>query len=393
VTARTTETPPEADLAIKDLPSDPAADTAHLNQLASTLRQEARQVLGFPGNLDFALDHLAPLLTVFFNNVGDPYSHDASNIGAKAHERAVLAYMAHLAGARPRDVYGYVAAASSEALLHGLTTARQLLPTACVYACDQAHYSVRRACELLRMPLVTVASRPEGTMDPADLRLKVLQRRWATDGAIVLATCGTTMRGAVDDIAALRAAAEPAGRVYVHVDAAGGGLVAAHTYPQPNWGFAHGADSLNISGHKILGMPVPAGISLVRRELLEERPGGEYIGAADRTLAWPRSGLAALLLWARLRSLGRTGMAALVGRCQEVAAYAVDRLENAGAHPDHVPGSLTVTFTRPPAWVVDKWHLACAGDIAHIVTAGHITYAAVNELATDLIAAQAGAAA
>jgi histidine decarboxylase len=140
-------------------------------------------------------------------------------------------------------------------------------------------------------------------------------------------------------------------------------------------------------------MPVPAGISLVRRELLEERPGGEYIGATDHTLACSRSGLTALLLWARLRSLGRTGMAALISRCQEVAAYAVDRLENAGARPDHVPGSLTVTFTRPSAWVVDKWHLACAGDIAHIVTVGHVTYAAVNELATDLTVAQVGAAA
>jgi hypothetical protein len=80
-------------------------------------------------------------------------------------------------------VNGYVAAGSSEALLHGLATARRMLPTACVYACDQAHYSVRRACELLRIPLVTVASTPEGTMDPADLRLQVLQRRWANDSS------------------------------------------------------------------------------------------------------------------------------------------------------------------------------------------------------------------
>jgi histidine decarboxylase len=384
---------PDPSLSIGDLPSDPAADTGHLHQLARTLRLEEHRVLGFPGNLDFALEELAPLLGVFFNNVGDPYSPDASNIGAKPHEVAVLDYFAGVAGALPSEVYGYVASSSSEALLHGLTTARQMLPAASVYAGDQAHYSVRRACELLRMEQVTVMSLPDGAMDTEDLRLQVMQRRRAGDGAIVVATCGTTMRGAVDDIVAIRTAAQAAGQVYVHVDAAGGGLVAAHTHPQPHWSFAHGADSLNISGHKVLGMPVPAGVSLVRRELLAERASAEYIGATDRTLACSRSGLASLLLWARLRSLGRSGMAALISRCQDVAAYAVDRLQQAGADPGRVPGSLTVTFARPPAWVVDKWHLACTGTLAHLVTVGHVTYAAVDGLAADLAAARLEAAA
>jgi histidine decarboxylase len=377
--------PLDADLAVGDLPADPRADAGRLHRLAGALRAEGPSVLGFPGNLDFALEDLAPLLNVLVNNVGDPYCPDASNIGAKAYEVAVLEYFAQLAGALPGEVYGYVASSSSEALLHGLATARRRLPRACVYASEEAHYSVRRACELLRMELVTVASLPDGRTDPEDLWLRLLQRR-GRQGAVVVATCGTTMRGAVDDVVALRAAAEAAGEVYVHVDAAGGGLVAAHTRPEPAWSFAHGADSLNISGHKVLGMPVPAGVSLVRRDLLPDTAGGEYIGASDRTLACSRSGLASLLLWARLRSLGRTGMAALIGRCQEVAAYAVDRLQQAGADPGRVPGSLTVTFTRPPAWVVSKWHLACAGPLAHLVTVGHVTYAAVDELAADLAA-------
>ena len=100
------------------------------------------------------------------------------------------------------------------------------------------------------------------------------------------------------------------------VDAAGGGLVAAHTRPEPNWSFAHDADSLNVSGHPVLGVPVPAaGVSLVRRALLPEAAGGECIAATDRTPACSCSDLACLLLWARLRSLGRAGVAALVGRC------------------------------------------------------------------------------
>ncbi|WP_327309728.1 pyridoxal-dependent decarboxylase (plasmid) [Streptomyces sp. NBC_01298] len=385
--------PLDAGLAIEDLPSDTAADVGRLHALASVMRDEREQVLGFPGNLDFSLEELAPLLGMLFNNVGDPDCRDASDIGAKLYELAVLEYVTRLAGALPSDVYGYVASSSSEALLHGLAAARRRMPDAPVYASDQAHYSIGRACELLRMELVTVASLPDGSMDAADLRLQVLLRRGTAGGAIVAATCGTTMRGAVDDIAALRGAAAAAGPVHVHVDAAAGGLVAAHTSPQPSWSFAHGADSLNISGHKILGLPVPAGISLTRRELMPQVMGGEYVGTADRTLACSRSGLASLLMWARLRSLGRSGMAALVMRCQDVAAYAVDRLEEAGVRPERVHGSLTVTFDRPPAWVVQKWHLACAGPIAHLVAVGHVTRAAVDELAADLAGARWEAAA
>lgn len=383
-------TAPDAGLAIGALPSDPAADADHLHKLAHTRRLEVQRVLGFPGNGAFDLQDLAPLLSVLFNNVGDPSHRDASDIGAKSHELAVLDYVCALAGADPADVFGYVASSSSEALLHALATARHVLPRARVYASDQAHYSVRRACALLRMELVTIRSRPEGTMDTEDLRV---QTSLSGGGAIVVAACGTTMRGAVDDITVLRAAAAEAGPVYVHVDAAGGGLIAAHTDPVPRWNFTHGADSLNISGHKMLGLPVPAGISLVRRALLAETDSGEYLATTDHTVACSRSGLAVLLLWARLRSLGSTGVAALVSRCQDVAAYAVDRLEEVGAGLARFPGSCTVTFDRPPAWVVDTWHLACAGSLAHIVTTGHVTRAAVDELAADLAAARRAVAA
>jgi len=77
-------------------------------------------------------------------------------------------------------------------------------------------------------------------------------------------------------------------------------------------------------------------------------------------------------------------VAAMVSRCQDVAAYAEDRFECVGARPERFPGSLTVTFERPPAWVVDKWRLTHAGNLAQIVTTGPLTYTAVNELAIDL---------
>ena len=384
--------PTIAELAIRALPWDPSE---HLHQAASRMRARQREMLGFPGNCNVDLSAYAPLLSVLFNNVGDPQAAGASNIGAKAYELAVLEYFAHVAGADPAQVFGYVASSSSEALLHGLYTARQALPDAVVYASDQAHYSVARACEVLRVEMVTVASRPDGSMDPQDLadqaalraRGRIYRRRV---GAIVVAACGSTMRGAVDDIRELRRAASVAGPVHLHVDAAGGALIAAHTDPAPRWSFADTADSMNISAHKVLGLPVPAGISLVRADLVTATEGGEYLATTDHTLACSRSGLAVLLLWARLQELGQSGVSAMIGRCQDVAAYAVERLAEAGVNPTRFPGSLTVCFDRPPAAVARRWHLACEGGLAHIVTTGHVTRAAIDEFAADLAAVGRG---
>ncbi|MFF3257013.1 pyridoxal-dependent decarboxylase [Actinacidiphila glaucinigra] len=383
--------PTIADLAIRALPWDPAE---HLNQAARRMRGRQSRTLGFPGNAKVDLSAYGSLLSVLFNNVGDPQSTDATNIGAKTYELALLEYFAHVAGAAPR-LFGYVASSSSEALLHRLYTARQALPDAVLYASDQAHYSVARACEVLRVEMVTVASRPDGSMDPQDLaeqaalraRGRIYRRRV---GAIVVAACGSTMRGAVDDIRELRRAAAVAGPVHLHVDAAGGALIAAHTDPAPRWSFADTADSMNISAHKVLGLPVPAGISLVRAELVTAADSGEYLATTDHTLACSRSGLAVLLLWARLQELGQTGVAAMIGRCQDVAAYAVERLAEAGVNPSRFPGSLTVCFDRPPAAVARRWHLACEGGLAHIVTTGHVTRAAIDELAADLAGAGRG---
>jgi len=58
------------------------------------MRGRQSRTLGFPGNANVDLSAYGSLLSVLFNNVGDPQSTDASNIGAKTYELAVLEYFA-----------------------------------------------------------------------------------------------------------------------------------------------------------------------------------------------------------------------------------------------------------------------------------------------------------
>ncbi|MFD7233573.1 pyridoxal-dependent decarboxylase [Streptomyces sp. NPDC059881] len=383
--------PVDPDLHIGQQPHDRESDTKSLLRWIEELRVEQPRVLGFPGALDFDYSALAPALAVFANNVGDPGVADASGVSAKNRERAVVRFFAETAEA-PEDVYGYLTTGGSEGIRYGLQAARERLPHAHVYISDQAHDAVRKEARTLGMKVCVVASGEDGSMDPDDLKVKVLVHRRLNPrggrgpGAIVLATIGTTMKGAYDDVTSLRLMASVAGQVYVHADAALDGLVAAHapSRPGPRWNFTHGAHSVSMSGHKVIGTPVPCGVLLIRSEFALEPAGAEYVKAADRTLGCSRSGLAALFLWSALRRLGHDGVRERIRAGLETAEYAVTQLEGVGVNPSRPADSLIVCLDRPDDRVVNRWHLACEGDRAHIVTVAHVGRPQIDALCADL---------
>lgn len=383
--------PVDRDLHIGQQPTDWETGRKSVLSWVVDLSAEQPHVLGFPGALDFDYSDMAPALAAFANNVGDPTSGDASGVGAKKFEQAVVRFFAETAEA-PEDVYGYLTTGGSEGIRYGLQAARERLPHAHIYVSDQAHYAVRKEARTLGMKVCVVASGEDGSMDPDDLKVKALVHRRLNPrggrgpGAIVLATIGTTMKGAYDDVTSLRLMASVAGQVYVHADAALGGLVAAHapSQPGPRWNFTHGAHSVSMSGHKVIGSPVPCGVLLIREEFALEPAQAEYVKATDRTLGCSRSGLAALFLWRALHALGHDGMRERIRAGLETAEYAVTQLDRVGVNPSRPADSLIVCFDRPADRVVNRWHLACEGERAHIVTVAHVGRPQIDALCADL---------
>lgn len=384
------------DDAIGEAPGDQGVTRARITELTEQAQKRTRSSLGYPGNLSTDFRDLAGLLATLHNNVGDPDPDPGTGTGTggagsgsgsgaggtKALEREVIAFFAELTDAPPGGVYGYVTSGGSEANEFGLYTARQVLPRAPVYTTGATHSSVRKAAHRLGMEIVLVAGRDDGTMDPAALRREAVRR---DGGAIVVATIGTTATGAYDDVTALRAAAEAAGPVFVHVDAALGGLLAPFLPQPPGWTFAGDlADSIAISGHKFLGVPVPCGVVLARQHLVSAARVEQYIGGLDRTLGCSRSGLAAALMWVALRDLGRDGLRRQVHQCLTVADYAHHRLASLGIGARRAPGSIIVTFDAPPEDVCAWWDLAVEGDTAHLVAMPHVTPEAIDGLYQSL---------
>ncbi len=293
-----------------------------------------------------------------------------------ASAREAVALLGLLVDGDPQTV-GRVAASPAASNAHALRAARIRLPHATLYHSAHAHPTIPALADRLTLPAVRVPCRADGSMDPAALARSCLR----DDGraAVVVATAGTPMTGAVDDVPALREAARLAGAVHVHVDGTSGGIVAAAAPGRPAFGLADGADSVALSGRRILGVPAPWGMALL----------GGTDAAAHRTecraAVDPGAEDTAVLLWEALSRLGLDGLVQRVGRCLETASYVQRRLAAVQRRPRRHPASVAVSFTRPPGWVCRKWGLALDGDRARIVATPRLTATAVDELTEDLL--------
>ncbi|WP_327289423.1 histidine decarboxylase [Streptomyces sp. NBC_01198] len=362
--------------------SDPADTRRQLAALVAALRaaeQHATEVLDdFPASHhgDYA-EMLATLTDLDSAGPDAPAAAADPAAGGRAvlgFERAVVDFCTDLALGDRRHTHGYVTGGGAEGLLVGLRAGRDALPGAPLYVSAAGHQAARCQAGRLGMDVVEVPYGRNGAMDPEALRLLAAER---PGGAVVLATiAGTAADGGDDDLAAIRAAARIAGPVHVHVDATHTGLLAPFS-PQPvAWDLRDGADSLSLSAHRLLGLPVPCGVVLV----------GTDRARAVRTHGSTPNPLAVALLWSALRDRGYDGLRALVHDCYDTARYAADHLTEAGYRTTRGAHGLTLRFPRPAAAVCTRWRLATDGPHARLTALPPLTRATVDALCRDLSA-------
>lgn len=361
------------------------ADHARLEALSLLLEKESSRFLGYPCNRVFDYSDLYRFLAFPINNVGDPYVPSNYHLQTHAFEREVLAIFQDLTRAPAGETWGYVTNGGTEGNHYGLFLARELHPDGIFYYSQDAHYSIGKVLRCLGVPSIMIRSRPDGSMDLDDLRETLRIHR--DSPPIVCATIGTTMKAAVDDIAGIRGlfADFALDRHYLHADAALGGMILPFLDDPPPWNFADGIDSIAISGHKMVGSPIPCGIVLAKKHDVERiAQSVEYIGTLDTTLSGSRNGHTPLFLWHAFRTVGVEGFRRIIPACLAMADYAIERLSEAGLSPWRHPHANTVVFDRPAAEVTGRWQLACQGSISHVITMPHVTREQIDELVRDI---------
>lgn len=364
------------------------ADLQRLDDLHERLREFSSRNVGYPTNQAFDYSELFRFLEFSINNVGDPFGGSNYRLNTMEFEREVMADFARFTRAPADEWWGYVTSGGTEGNMYGLYVARELFPDGICYFSEDTHYSVAKVLRLQHTRNIMIKSQADGQMDYADLRETLRIHRDVPP--IIFANIGTTMKGAVDDLTQIRAIMEDLaiGNAYIHADAALSGMILPFVdAPQP-WNFADGADSISISGHKMLGSPVPCGVVLARKAHVERIARSiEYIGALDTTIAGSRSAFSPLLLWHRLRTLGDAGLRSVVQTCLANAEYAVQQLAAHGIEAWRNPNSITVVFPKPPPSIMEKWIIAPRKGIGHMIVMPHVTTAIIDAFVTDFAAA------
>ena len=363
----------------------PQTEIQHrLDRLLDEVRAAGEQQAGYPTNQNFDYAALMPFLFHSLNNVGDPFH--ASNYKSNSHafEREVIHRFAELLRIDPEDAWGYVTSGGTEGNMYGLYLARELFPNAIFYFSEETHYSVLKNVRVLNARYIMIKRQENGEIDYDDLRDMVRVHRDVP--AVIMASVGTTMRGAVDDISRIRAILSDLAvtNSYIHADAALSGMILPFVDdPQP-FGFDAGVDSVSVSGHKLIGAPLPCGVVLTRRAHVE-RVGRviELVGVRDTTLSGSRSAMGPLMIWYALARYGDEGFRELVSGMLDTAEYAVGQFNERGIAAWRHRNSVTVVLPRPTDEVIRKWQMAPEGDIAHIITMPHVTREMIDEIVGD----------
>ena len=360
-----------------------------LNGLLRDFESLKPQQVGYPCNQNFDYSALLPFLSYCPNNVGDPF-HD-SNFRSNTHEieREVVGLFADMMHLSRDEAWGYVTSGGTEGNMYGLYIGREMFPDGVVYFSQDTHYSVVKILRVLKSRNIMIKSQDNGEIDYEDLYETIRINR--DSPVIFIANIGTTMKGAVDDVSRVREIIDDLAitNFYIHADAALSGMVLPFVdEPQP-YGFDAGFDSVAVSGHKMIGSPMPCGVALTRRDYVGRIARSiEYVGVLDTTLTGSRNAITPLMLWYAFEQHGLDGFRNIVGECISVAEYAVSRFNDSGIPAWRNRNSITVVFPKPSEEVIRAWQLAPYEDIAHLIAMPHVTREIIDRVVDDCLRSQ-----
>lgn len=308
------------------------------------------------------------------NNLGDPWRGGIYGVNTFEEERQLLTHLGKLFHLDTPS--GYVTSCGTEGNLAGIRAGLAKFPDAVVYASDKVHCSVPKACEMMRCPLETIIS--------VDHRISgmTLWNTIRTDvPAIIVLTAGTVMAGAIDHLD-ISKALDGVTPHYIHVDAALSGLTLPYLDGAPAFDFRLPIDSLSVSLHKQLGVPIPSGALLCREPL---KGSIDYGTSQGGTIGGSRCGLAPLLALHALEHYGEKYMRVRAHVCLQTATYAHKQLLRIGWPCERVSQwSQMVLLKKPSDEVCRKYSLASENGTAHVVCMPHVTEDLIDEFVSEL---------
>ncbi len=251
--------------------------------------------------------------------------------------------------------YGYATSGGTESNIQALRIAKKQknVPRPNVVVPESVHFSFEKACDMLCMEVRTVPLSKKYCMDTDAVLEKI-----DVNTVAMVGVAGTTEYGTVDPIRVLSEIARDE-EIFLHVDAAFGGLVLPFLSPPLPFDFAlPGVSSISVDPHKMGMSTIPAGCLLVRDasmlETLNIRT--PYLSVKQEfTLTGTRSGGAVAGALAVLDHLGMEGLQAIVEGCMKNTRRLIEGMETFGLPVVVKPDVNVATFVCnrvPEDWKV-----------------------------------------
>ncbi|MCB0355995.1 MAG: hypothetical protein KDD40_03255 [Bdellovibrionales bacterium] len=352
-------------------------------------RRPPHKMIGYHLNQN-RLDYLEEVLHAIgdirvVNNVGDPYLPNGyfQQHTLQQEQKLVLELLSNWGGSK-QNSWGYITTGGTEGNEAGLTAGIQKLAhgNPIVLFSDQAHYSVEKICKNANCPYLVVPSQDNGEFN-YNLLGEILSSIKGT--VVLLATLGTTMKGASDQLEVLHLKLQQASITrndyYIHLDAALAGGYWVHDNKAPRYKIGQDFDSISISGHKWYGGFV-AGFFGIHNESMGHGRHIEYITSIDRAISGSRNGMIPPLWLARLYQLDWQQE---YQRCQKLVEYALEKFQAIGVDAKVNPHSLMIYFPKPKVEVCEMFQLPVDKEIktkkfySHIIILPHVTRETLEE--------------
>lgn len=286
-------------------------ETEILDNYDKLLMSKSSVHFGYPYNLMYDHSELYSFMKYSINNLGDPFVPSNYGVHSRQFEVSVIDFFARLWKMEQNAYWGYVTTSGTEGNLHGILLARECHPDGILYTSKETHYSIFKAARYYRMDCNAVPTLPMGEIDYDHLKSELDKNR--DRPAIINVNIGTTVKGAVDNLDRILSILEeleiPRERYHIHCDGALFALMMPFVENGPEISFKKPIDSIAVSGHKMLGCPMPCGIALCRKEHVEKvEQHIDYLNSVDTTIMGSRNGQAALYMWYSLRKKGVEGI-------------------------------------------------------------------------------------
>ena len=350
-------------------------DLGKLNEFWLYCKENQYFNVGYPESANFDYSILDKFMKFSINNCGDWREESNYKLNSFEFEKDVIIFFSQLFKISHQESWGYISNGGTEGNLFSCYLARELFPTGYIYYSEETHYSVDKIARLLNITARKIPSLSNGEINYQQLVKQIKKDK--QNNPIIFANIGTTMRGATDNIKHIQHEIAALGlereNYYIHADAALSGMIMPFVEEPHPYSFEDGIDSISVSGHKMIGSPIPCGIVLAKRHMVDQiSVEVDYISSRDQTISGSRNGHSALFMWTAIKSHSFSDWQDKVHLCLDMAEYTVHRFQEAGIKAWRNKNSNTVVFPCPSEPVWRKHSLANSGNIAHIVTMPHL---------------------